>query len=348
MKSFREELEKEFPRTPESFRQCVNNAVAEHTSGKIRNFHLSKVVIPVAACLTLICGTVAAAELPRVQQWLSELGINGPRAEKQLINVNDNPDAIQIPTPVYQDNTEESSDENPLFTVTDAYYDGATLMFWAKPGAELATLEFGDHVYINGTDNRLEYVVETEEGSGIYQCEVTVMDSSLSVTTPESLEVRVKVYMADNSKQDFTFTIKSDKLSGAGTAANQLMELSYGKVEICDLIVAPSKVSFRLKWTVYSDEALEIVYMPEYFYEDSNGIRYSPRDLRLNSSCSLKVLNEETDWWEYEQGFEFQDFDSSSDYITLIPFEGGYNEEGTFVEGTEILREDMSFTIKLK
>ena len=348
MRSFHEELEKEFPRTPDSFRQCVNNAVAEHTSGKIRNFHLSKIVIPVAACLTLICGTVAAAELPRVQQWLAELGINGPRAEQQLINVNDNPDTIQLQTPVNQDNTEESYDEKPLFTVTDAYYDGATLMFWAKPGAELTTLEFGDHVYINGTDNRLEYVVETEEGSGVYQCEVTVMDSSLAATTPESLEVTVKVYMADNSKQDFTFTINSDKLGGADIVANTLMELSYGKVEICDLTVAPSKVSFRLKWTVYSEEAFEIVYMPEYFYEDSNGIRYSRMELNMNSSCSPEVYNEETGWWEYEQAFEIQDFDSSSDYITLIPFEGGYNEEGMFVEGTETLREDMSFTIQLK
>lgn len=348
MKSFREELEKEFPRTPDSFRQCVNYAVSEHAAGRNRHFRFAKIVIPIAACLTLICGTVAAAELPRFQQWLTELGINGQKAEELLIHTEDEHDIIRTQDTAAQDSTADSSGENPLFTVTDAYYDGATLMFWAQPGAGLTTLNFGDHVYINGTDNRLEYVVETGEGSGIYQCEVTIMDTSLSGSEPEALEVTVQVYISEAERQNFTFTVESDKLSSAGMTDEQLLELSYGTVEVCDMLVAPSKVSFRLKWTVYNEEAFKIIYIPEYFYEDSNGIRYTPGDLRMNTFCSPEVYNEETGCWEFEQAFEIQNFDSSSEYITLIPFEGGYNDEGTYVNGTETLLEDMSFLIRLK
>lgn len=348
MKSFKEQLKQEFPGTPESFRQCVKNTVAQQNTVRKKRFRFVRTALPVAACLVLVSGTVMAAELPRLHMWLAELGVNRQDAEESIIHLEDGQPVTG------QDFT--GQDSGPAdgqdavgyepFTVTDVYYDGATLLFLAESGAEFPKLEFGDHVLINGTDNRLEYVAELEEGSGIWQCEVTVMDENLAQSQPEKLEVTVQVYTESGGKEDFTFTIESDKFGSIGTAADQRFELSYGIVEVCDVQTAPSKVSFTLKWTVYEEETFEILRNTMFFCEDSSGVRYAPSELWGNSFCSPEVRSEETGWIEFEQSYELQNFDSSSEYMLFIPAEGGYNEEGMYVEGTETPREDMSFMIQ--
>lgn len=339
MGSFKETLKQEFPRTPGSFRQCVNNAVAEQVGRSRKRFRFAKTAIPVAACLILVCGTVTAAELPAFTKWLAELGVNSQEAGGMIVHVDDGRDAVSV-----NDGRGDVVEQDPLFTVTDVYYDGATLLFLAE-SCGLPELAFGDHVFINGTDNRLEYVVELEEGSGIWQCEVTVMDENLARENPEKLDVTVQVYMESGGKQDFTFTIESDKLGSVDTAEDQRFELSYGTVEVCDVQTAPSRVSFTLKWNIYREEDFEMLRGALFFCEDSSGVRYAPNELRMNASCSPEVRSEETGWIEFEQSFEIQNFDSASEYMIFIPAEGGYDEEGSYV-GTETPREDMSFMIK--
>lgn len=333
MKSFREQLKQEFPGTPGSFRQCVNDAVSEQRKGGRKRFRFIGMAVPAAACLILVCGTVMAAELPVFTKWLAQLGVNGRAAEEMIVHVNDGQDAACA-----DGGQDGISVQEPLFTVTDVYFDGATFLFYVIPGAGLRELEFGDHVYINGTDNRLEYVVETEEGSGIWECEVTVMDESLAQENPGKLDVSVQVYMETGSRQEVTFTVESDKLGSIGTAADQRFELSYGIVEVCGLQTAPSKVSFTLKWTVYSQEDFEILRNTMFFAEDSSGVRYAPYDLRMNSFCSPETRSGETGWIEFEQSYEIQNFDSASEYMKFIPAVGAYEEAAPM--------EDMSFMIK--
>lgn len=339
MGSFKETLEQEFPHTPANFRQCVNDAVSEQRISRRKRFRFARVAIPVAACLILVSGTVMAAELPFFTKWLAELGVNRQEAEEMIIHVNDGQNVIG------QDAIgRDAIGQEPPFTVTDVYYDGATLLFLAE-SCGLSELAFGDHVFINGTDNRLEYVVEIEEGSGVWQCEVSIMDEKLAVSDPEKLDVTVQVYMESGEKQDFTFTIESDKLGSISTAADQRFEFSYGVVEVSEIKVAPSDVSFTLKWIIYNEEEFEILRDTLFFCEDSSGIRYAPNDLRMNTSCSPEVRSEETGWIEFEQSYEIQNFDNASEYMLFIPAEGGYDEEGSYV-GTETPREDMSFMIK--
>ncbi|MDE6531202.1 MAG: DUF4179 domain-containing protein [Lachnospiraceae bacterium] len=349
MGSFKETLKQEFPRTPESFRQCVNNAVSKQRISRRKRFRFARTAIPVAACLILVSGTVMAAEFPVFTRWLADLGINAHEAEEMIVHVSDGQDSASVNGSqggVFTDDRQNGVvEQEPLFTVTDVYFDGATLLFLAEPCAGIHELEFGDHVFINGTDNRLEYVVEIEEGSGIWQCEVTVMDENLAQENPEKLDVTVQVYMESGEKQEFTFTIESDKLGSIDTAENQHFELSYGTVEVCDVQTAPSKVSFTLKWTVYREEDFEMLRGALFFCEDSSGVRYAPNELRMNAFCSPEVRNEGTGWIEFEQGFEIQNFDSTSEYMIFIPAEGGYDEEGSYI-GTETPREDMSFVIK--
>lgn len=338
MGSFKETLKQEFPSTPESFRQCVNNAVSEQRISRRKRFRFARTAIPVAACLILVSGTVMAAEFPAFTKWLAELGVNGQEAGGMIVHVDDGRDAVSV-----NDGRGDVEEQDPFFTVTDVYYDGATLLFLAE-SCGLPELAFGDHVFINGTDNRLEYVVELEEGSGVWQCEVTVMDENLARENPEKLDVTVQVYMESGEKQDFTFTIESDKLGSISTAADQRFELSYGIVEACDVQTAPSKVSFTLKWTVYREEDFELLCGALFFCEDSSGVRYAPNELRMNAFCSPEVRSEGTGWIEFEQSYEIQNFDSASEYMIFIPAEGGYDEKGSYV-GTETPREDMSFMI---
>lgn len=362
MKSFKETLKQEFPDTPESFQQRVYDSVNEgiranaqkggRTEGRQKKrFRFAKTAIPVAACLILISGTVMAAELPIFTRWLANLGINGQEAGEMIVHVNDGQDPVLADfwqNGVPDEVSDNASQQEPLFTVTDVYFDGATLLFYAKPGAGIHELEFGDHVWINGTDNRLEYVVETEEGSGVWQCEVTVMDENLARENPGKLDVTVQVYMESGPKQEVTFTVESDQLGSIHTAENQRFELSYGTVEVCDVQTAPSKVSFTLKWSVYREEDFEILRGALFFCEDSSGVRYAPYELYMNAFRSPEVRNEETGWIEFEQEFEIRNFDSASEYMIFIPAEGGYNEDGAYVEGTETPREDMSFVIQLR
>ncbi|MDE6687215.1 MAG: hypothetical protein K2K17_07860 [Lachnospiraceae bacterium] len=344
MGSFKKTLKQEFPRTPESFRQCVNNAVSEQRISRRKRFRFVRTAIPVAACLILVSGTVMAAEFPAFTKWLAELGVNSQEAGEMIIHVDDGSD-VTGPDIVGPDavGSDAIGQEDP-FKVTDVYYDGATLLFLAE-SCGLQELAFGDHVFINGTDNRLEYVVEIEEGSGIWQCEVSIMDEKLAESAPEKLDVTVQVYMESGEKQDFTFSIESDKLGSVSTAADQRFEFSYGVVEVSELKVAPSNVSFTLKWTVYREEDFDILRGALFFCEDSSGVRYAPNELRRNASCSLEVRNEDTGWIEFEQSYEIQNFDSASEYMLFIPAEGGYDEEGSYI-GTETPREDMSFMIK--
>lgn len=371
MGSFHEELVSNFPETPDSFRRCVEQAVAEQAVEPRRRIRMSRILIPVAACIVLACGTVAAAELPVFQRWLAGLGVNGSTAGEFMISAEDihaeNPELTEDKAAgnenIGEKGTDSEIDEGSiadsgingtgtasktLFTVTDAYFDGATLMFWAVPDEALGFLEFGDHVYINGVDNRLEYVVETEDGSGVYECKVTIMDSNLGSAAQGELEVTVGVYMPEGGKEDFSFTIASDKLQSVNKTENQLIELFYGTVEVCDLRVAPSAINFNLKWLVSDEDILDMIYIPSYFVEDSSGNRRRLDEMAMTAGVNSKVYNEAEGAWEFVQDIEIRDFDSASEYMVLIPYEGGYSEDGSHVPGTETPREDMSFTVRME
>ena len=109
---------------------------------------------------------------------------------------------------------------------------------------------------------------------------------------------------------------------------------------------APSRVSFTLHWNVYNEEAFAILRTTTFFWEDSSGTRYAPDELHMNSFCSPETRNPETGWIEFEQIFEIRNLDSTSEFIKIIPFEGGFDENGAYIEGTETPREDMGFAVQ--
>jgi len=345
---FAEELSRSFPETPESFRQAVSREVKAHTvpaRGRDRRKRRSyKVLFPLAACLILAGSTAAAANLPVFQKWLAGMGINKKAVEESIIHEEEITEPVSAETAAGPEADALNNAENPLFTVTEAYFDGSTLMFWVKP--ESAYFELGDHVYINGFDSRLEYVAETEAGSGIYECKVTVVNEELQKADPGALCVEAGVYTAPGQKTEYSFTIESDKFGATAQTGGSISDLSYGRIVSYDVTVSTSVMNVKLNWEVSEESMLESLQYGEYILEDASGKRLNPNEWARSRSCSVPEQNE-AGRTTFTQELEIIGFDASSPSMTLIPVRVGWDEEGLRIPDSEDILEDCAFTIDL-
>lgn len=341
-KDFAEELDRSFPRTPERFQQIVSKEVRAQMNpvkDKVRNRKKKpfKVLLPIAACLVLAGSTVAAARLPVFQNWLRGLGINAGTVEQSIIHSEDASGVIIMESAINVETADSSAQKEPLFQVTDAYYDGATLMFWAEPKNDY--FELGDHVYINDIDSRLEYVVETEEGSGIYECKVTVVNPELQKTDTDVINVKVNVYTSPDSKSDYSFTVKSNKLGSALQNTGTVSGLDYGEIVSYDVTVAPSVINLHLEWEVHDDSMMEILPWGEYILQDASGKRLTRNEWLRSAGCSERIYDDAKGCTVFSQDLEIVGFDASSPTMTLIPVR-------TVSDSEEVL-EDCAITIEL-
>ncbi len=344
-KEFAEELNRTFPKTPETFRQAVVQEVREQMTPKKnrrrRKKKLYKALIPLAACLILAGGTVVAANLPVFQDWLAGTGSNAVTIEPSIIHSGEAEEPISMG--VTPESETEISDNDPLFTVTDVYYDGSTLIFWADPKNDFFSL--GDHVYINGIDSRLEYVVETEEGSGIYECMVSVVNNELQETDVNIIHVDVSVYTSPNSKSDFSFTVESDKLSASAHAAGSVSDLAFGQLISYNATLAPSIINLHLEWEV-NEAGKEILQFGDYILMDASGKRLARNEWLRSCSCSIPEYTE-TGACTFSQDLEIKGFDASSPTITLIPVRVEWDADGMQIPGSEEVLEDYAITLDL-
>lgn len=341
-KDFAEELDRSFPRTPERFQQIVSKEVRAQMNpvkDKVRNRKKKpfKVLLPIAACLVLAGSTVAAARLPVFQNWLRGLGINAGTVEQSIIHSEDASGVIIMESAINVETADSSAQKEPLFQVTDAYYDSATLMFWAEPKNDY--FELGDHVYINDIDSRLEYVVETEEGSGIYECKVTVVNPELQKTDTDVINVKVNVYTSPDSKSDYSFTVKSNKLGSALQNTGTVSGLDYGEIVSYDVTVAPSVINLHLEWEVHDDSMMEILPWGEYILQDASGKRLTRNEWLRSAGCSERIYDDAKGCTVFSQDLEIVGFDASSPTMTLIPVR-------TVSDSEEVL-EGCAITIEL-
>ena len=335
--TFTEQLYRSFPETPESFQAVVSKAVDNQLNsirgGGKGGWKAYKALIP-AACLFLAGGTAAAAGLPAFHNWLTGLGANAGIVEEAVIHDIDSDSIITM--------NDTAWEETP-FTVTDAYYDGATLMFWVKSTYEF--FDLSDHVYINGIDSRLEYAVETQEGSGLYECKVSVVDGALQETDMDTLQVRVGLYTAPDSKSDYSFTIESDKLGSAVRANGNAVKTDYGQIASYTAAVAPSVTNLQLKWVVNDADMVDTLRFGEYLIEDASGRRLTRNEwLR---SCTYSEYEEKENSVTFTQDLEITGFDASSPILTLIPVRVQWDAHGTQISGSEEILEDYAITIDL-
>ncbi|MDE7415557.1 MAG: hypothetical protein K2N44_04445 [Lachnospiraceae bacterium] len=347
---FAAELNRSFPRTPERFQQIVSQEVYAQMNpvknrSRKRKRKPYKALLPIAACLVLAGSTVAAARLPVFQNWLSGLGINAKNVEESMIHSDEASGAIIMESIVDIDSSDSSVQSEPLFRVTDVYYDGATLIFWADPQSDF--FELGDHVYINGIDSRLEYVVETEEGSGIYECKVSVLNQELQQAETDSIHVKVGVYTAPDSKEDYSFTVESDKLGTAVRNTGNVSGLDFGQIVSYDVTVTPSVINLHLNWEVSDDRMMEILPWGEYILEDASGKRLTRDEWLRSSGCSIPEYDEAGGINTFSQDLEIVGFDASSPTMTIIPVRVQWDADGSKIEDSEEVLEDYAITIDL-
>lgn len=347
---FADELSRSFPRTPERFQQIVSREVSAHmkpgknTGRMTKRKKFYKALLPVVACLVLAGSTVAAARLPVFQDWLDGLGINAERAEQSIVHGDETGEAIIMETTAGSEADGSSPQELPLFQVTDAYYDGATLMFWAQPANEY--FELGDHVYINDVDSRLEYVAETESGSGIYECKVTVVDPELQKTDTDVINVKVQVYTSPDSRSDYAFTVKSDQFGTAAQNSGNVTGMDFGQIVSYQVTVSPSVINLHLDWEVREEGMMEILRWGDYILEDASGRRLTHEEWLRSNGCSDPEQGADG-MITFSQDLEIKGFDASSPTMTLIPVRVSWDANGSQIPDSEEVLEDCAVTIDL-
>ncbi len=351
---FAAELKNSFPETPESFRQLVKEEAFRHSASlhgprrreKRKPF---QALLPAAACLLLAGGTAAAAGLPAFQSWLASFHANQDIVEEAIVHSGDTGEPISMGTAPESENAagdQANAPEEPLFTVTDVYYDGSTLMFWADPAGEYFSL--GDHVFVNDCDSRLEYAAETDEDSGIYECKVTILDESLQETVPDTITVKVGVYIDSTTKVPYSFTVDSDKLKSSATARlSGSLTAPCGEITSYTVTIAPSMASIHLEWAVSDEAKAKLLKDGKYILEDAYGNRLAFHDWCQAYSYSGEEYDAETGCALFCQDLEIMNFDASSPAITLIPVSIDADAEGNFLYDTAEALEDMAFTIPL-
>ena len=350
---FAARLDSSFPRTPERFRQVVSCEVYARMKPTKNTVHMRKrkkkfrkALLPIVACLVLAGSTVAAARLPVFQSWLSGLGTNAEKAEQSIVH-GDETEGVIIMESMMQPETkagDSAAQSEPLFQVTDAYYDGATLMFWAKPKNEY--FELGDHVYINGVDSRLEYVAETEVGSGIYECKVTVVDQELQKTDTDVINVKTQVYTSPDSRSDYSFTVESDKLGTAAQNSGTVDGLDFGQLTSYQVTVAPSVINLHLEWEVYEESMAKLLQWGDYILEDASGRRLTSDEWLRSNGCS--VPEQKADGTvTFSQDLEIKGFDAASPTMELIPVRVQWDSDGSMIPGSEEVLEDCAVMIDL-
>lgn len=350
--NFALELSRSFPKTPERFQQIVSREVRAQmnpvkTKSRKRKRKSYRALLPLAACLVLVGSTVAAARLPVFQNWLNGLGINAGTVEESMIHSEDSSGAIIMESIAEPESEAFSGDaqNEPLFRVTDVYYDGATLIFWADPQNDY--FDLSDHVYINGIDSRLEYVVETEEGSGIYECKVTVVDPNLQQTDTDVIQVKVSVYTSPDSRSDYSFTVDSDKLGTAVKSTGNVSGLDFGQIVSYDVTVSPSVINLHLDWEVRDDSMMDILPWGEYILEDASGKRLTRDEWMRSTACSIPEYDEAGGYNTFSQDLEIVGFDASSPTMTIIPVRVQWDADGSQIPDSQEVLEDCAVTIEL-
>ncbi|MCM1568519.1 MAG: hypothetical protein NC081_03615 [Roseburia sp.] len=347
---FAAELNKSFPKTPERFRRMVEQEAYAHSAAARKNrekkaFKPFKALIPAAACLLLAGGTAAAANLPVFQKWIAGMQHNAQTVEESIVHKGEIGYPIPSGLTAKKSATDYAKQAEPPFTVTDAYYDGSTLMFWADPAGDY--FDLGDHVYINGVDSRLEYVAETVEDSGIYECKVTIVDETLQKTDTDTINVKVSLYTDSHNKTDYSFTVESPKLGTSTQVSGNEMELDFGKLVSYDVSIAPSVINLHLDWEVKDDSIAELLQWGYYILADASGNRLTPNEWMRSVSCTPAEHKASSTSVSFSQDLEIIGFDATSPTITLIPIREARDENGYELPESEEILEDYAVTISL-
>ncbi|MDO4276364.1 MAG: hypothetical protein Q4D16_22075 [Eubacteriales bacterium] len=354
-----QELKTQFPKPPEHFQLAVREAVEEQlrtdvkkTSGKRKKY--KKILLLSAAVLVLSTSTFAAVRqglLPYLEKWIR----TEDPAEQLQTDIKETADMDGTPY------------SGPLWTISQAWYDGGYLIFYAEASQEGLEYDLGsDHIYINGQDFLLNYIKDSEN-PGNYFCNVDLTDQNLEgvldIVIPlkvwkDNNPVHKEAFSADEAEeymanveqletQEIRFTVEENgtvrKLSGK-TAV-----LKDGEVEIKYAGAAPTATRIDFTYHMWGEDGQEKLSMITGMFqiEDSKGnIADSMKDLVNFIEVKEPYKDNKGDWC-LDYSIQVKGLDKETESLTIRPYRMSYDKEGKAVPGTEELLDFGEFTITL-
>lgn len=275
-----------------------------------------KYAVILAASLCLVGGTVYAATNGGLYDYLT--GFMGqPEVEAGLQG---EPDVVNI------QQSEESSYGN-LWTITETWYDGAKVYFYAEQPESIVEddkLEVihKDHMTVNGIDHLLNSSLQAD---GSYLCWVDVSD----IEDTETLELSIHLKLLKNQYDWSTYSLTADGESGYDYAADvtvveeqtltftvegtsaaregiletveieQAEETSVqGEVEITEAVLSPSTLTLRFTYRLSGEDAEELMNLPTmkgalFFIQDEFGNQIGSTSCGYWSSYISEVYTDE-------------------------------------------------------
>ncbi|MCD7715149.1 MAG: hypothetical protein LUI39_01680 [Lachnospiraceae bacterium] len=318
------------------------------TARKTKPLRHLKYAAVLAASLCLVAGTAYAATRSGLTDYLSGF-IGQSDVEDGLLG---EPDEVTV-------QQEQIGSYGDLWKITDTWYDGAKVYFYAETPESILEdgklkVTYKDHMTVNGVDHLLN---SEEQSDGTYLCWVDVSD--LEDTETLELSVRLKLLQnqydwagydltTDNEsgydyatdvtvleEQTLTFTIEGESVVRKGTLETVDLEQAEGieaegDVKITEATLSPSTLTLHFTYRLSGEDAEELLNLPTmrgalFYIEDESGNQIS------TSSGSLATLISEA--YTDEDGKLCLDFELSG-------------SPGTWVEGQPSLdTETSSLTI---
>ncbi|MDE6625258.1 MAG: hypothetical protein K2K56_02675 [Lachnospiraceae bacterium] len=381
-----EQLEKEFPIMPDNFEGMLQHiiedevgaAAAEHicqekTNPK-RKRHVGKTAVKwvAVAAIVLVCGvTVTATENSDLFKVLSDIlkwDQIEPYMQKVDPEIGETTEFVsKQEEQIFKENGgEELTFENPLWEISDAWYDGATLYFTASQSEEAKQLtdcdvSSHDHIRVNGRDALLRANPMDEFDydyklpyHGRYECKVDLTDAQVEGDLEVCIPLVIYRHDAVNpqsmsyaGKQEITFEVKADntekaKKAPAGLDNRKSYDFDGGTVEVREFSIAPSTLKIRFKYTLDGPDAEEKMdQIWEFQVKDADGndgkIMASSRgDAYTTKGGSSNMIVE----------MEISGIDPDTESITFYMLTSDWDSEGKSIPGTE--KEVNSFTLPVK
>ncbi len=381
-----EQLEKEFPIMPDYFEGMLQHIIEDEvgaaaaeqicqekteSKGK-RHVRRTAVKWVAVAAIVLICGvTVTATENNDLFKVLSDI-LKWEHIEPYMQKVNPEVEKTtefvsRQEEQIFKENGgEELTFENPLWEISDAWYDGATLYFTASQSEEAKRLtdcdvSNHDHIRVNGRDALLSaYPIDEFDYEykipyhGRYECKVDLTDAQVEGDLEVCIPLVIYRHDAVNpqshsyaGKQEITFEVKADntekaKKAPAGLDNRKSYDFDGGTAEIREFSIAPSTLKIKFKYTMDGPGAEEKMnQISEFQVKDADGnngeiMTSSMRDAYTTKSGGFSMIVE----------MEIRGIDPDTESLTFYMLTSDFDSEGKHIPGTE--KEMNSFTLPVK
>lgn len=377
-KFFREKMEQEYPKMANEFKDMIKTKISEQIGEKQADLicvelpHKTRrkktLQLPLkwvaAAAILLICGTTAAAAAnPELKNYLLER-LKGEDVDTYMQNVE----------PKIKENTGDNdildkldlSLEEPLWEITNAWYDGVTLYFVASPSEKAKEISDqyemypSSHCIVNGQDTllqcpdaeRLEGELSEGEKTGQYHLQIDLGGKGISGNMDVSFKLRIherseEIITQEPPSQEIQFHV-DEAASAVKVVENgyEKVELPDGKAELLKFALAPSGLYTEVKYTFYGEDAKERAEQISgcYYIEDSFGERIdgqwpviaNPQDIVKEADGGYSIILE----------WETKGVNADTESVKFLPYIFTETDsDGKAVPGSEQVLDWAVFTV---